>query len=91
MRKALLSLAGALGVAALLRALRRRPAPPVEAPAEPDPADALRATIAEASEQAQAPEREPTPDQQGTLEERRRRVHERAQEAIDAMQEPPGP
>jgi hypothetical protein len=86
MRRRLAWLAGALGVAALLRALRRRQAAAVpEAPPErPDPADELRSALAETRESEAAPAAEEPP----SLEQRRRRVHEQAQEAIDAMREP---
>ncbi len=96
MRKGLAWLAGALGVAALARLLRERrradaAAPPV-APAADDPAEELRAAIAEtqvadASEPVEGEQPAATPAT--SLDERRRRVHERAQEAIDAMSEPP--
>lgn len=79
MRKALVSLAGALGLVALLRALRRRSG---AAPAA-DPVDELRATIAETEAHEPEPAEEPSPD------ERRRRIHERAQEAIDSMRDVP--
>jgi len=87
MRRGLAWLAGALGLAALLRALKhRRQAPADASPApDPDPADELRAAIAETRDE-EAPGAAPPP---ASLEERRRAVHERAQEAIDAMREPP--
>jgi hypothetical protein len=89
MRKALVWLTGALGLAALYRALRRRQAPAraIVGPAT-DPADELRAAIADATaeeDEGGEPLREAPP----SLAERRRRVHERAQEAIDSMREPP--
>ncbi len=84
MRKGLAWLAGGLGLAALLRALTGRRRAPVPAPAPPDPAAELRAAVAESRPEEPAPDAEPT-----SLEERRRKVHERAQEAIDSMHEPP--
>lgn len=90
MRKALASLAGLLGLAALARALRRRP-PARPAPAAPDPADELRRRLeqARADEPAAAAQAKPGPPTEPvSLEERRARVHARAQEAIDLMREP---
>ena len=102
-RKLLLSLAGALGLVALRRALRRRreaPRPAVETPApaaepaaataEDDPAEALRRTIA-AARGGEEPAEADEPSPPASIEERRRRVHERAQEAIDAMRDEPPP
>jgi hypothetical protein len=92
MRRALTWIGGALGLAALARALRKRrrkPAPPAVAQPAADPAEELRAALDEtragdepAGDQADAGE-------PASLEERRRRVHERAQEALDAMRDPP--
>lgn len=85
MRKGLAWLAGGLGLAALLRELKGRRQAPAAPPAPPDPAAELRAALAESrTEEAPGPGGEPA-----SLEERRRRVHERAQEAIDSMHEPP--
>ena len=84
MRRGFAWLAGALGIAALLRALRRRRDEPVDVSPAPDPAEELRAAIAETRTEEPAEEAAPA-----SLEERRRAVHERAQEAIDAMREPP--
>jgi hypothetical protein len=88
--------AGVVGIAALARMLARRrvhhapagPAPPVD-----DHADALRRKLDESRATEAAPpsaeEPEPEPEApQESLEERRARVHAKAQEAIDAMQEP---
>jgi len=116
-RRALVWLGGALGLAALYRMLKRRGA--AKPPPGPDPAEELRRTLAETRAQEAvaverpaepevesepeaepkpsaeaeprvpaAPEAEPEPDP-ASIEERRRRIHERAQEAIDAMREPP--
>jgi hypothetical protein len=95
MRRGLAWLAGAIGIAALARALRQRgrsSAGPV--PATPDPADELRAALDEAdvAEQPAAAASAPDADaheEPPSLEERRRRVHEAAQEALDSMREPP--
>ena len=90
--------AGVVGVAALARMLaRRRPAPkPVAAPPADDHAEALRRKLDEtrASDAASAPtspaDVEDVEDEapRESLENRRARVHAKAQEAIDAMQEP---
>ncbi len=87
MKRALTSIAGLVGIAALGRWLsqRRHPAPtvpePVEAPAD-DPAEELRRKLASARQPE--PEAEPAAPEE-TLEERRARVHAKAREAIDAM------
>jgi hypothetical protein len=93
-RRALTWLAGAVGLAALARLLRRRAAgaaPPA------DPAEELRERLAEqrrqegpaADEEIVAPEPDPEPAGPAAdtvdLEERRARVHARAQEAIELM------
>jgi hypothetical protein len=89
--------AGLVGIAALARLLAARQArveaPAPRPPSAPDPADELRRKLAETREDPDAaggaaerpPEREP-------LEERRARVHAKAQEALaamDALEEPP--
>jgi hypothetical protein len=79
-------LAGVAGGMAAYRAFRRRPAP---RPAGPDPADELKAKLAEA--RAAADDREvfeagETPvDEAADPESRRRAVHEQARTAIDEM------
>ena len=92
--------AGVVGVAALARMLaRRRPAPkPVAAPPADDHAEALRRKLDEtrASDAASAPTSTAAPADvedkapRESLEDRRARVHAKAQEAIDAMKEPLG-
>jgi hypothetical protein len=92
-RRALTWLAGAVGLAAVARLLRRRAAgtTPVA-----DPAEELREKLAEqrrqgsdaGDEEIVAPEPEPEPAGPADtvdLEERRARVHARAQEAIELM------
>jgi hypothetical protein len=95
-RKALTWLAGAVGLAALLRHLSRRHAPattPTAAPpAESDPADELRRRLADQQvdeEPTVAEVAEAEADEAGSaaLEERRARVHTQAQAAIDSMRD----
>lgn len=93
MRKALASLAGLLGLAALVRALRGRPGAAVAPAAAEDPADALRrrlaASRAEEATPAEAPAEAPADERRAaSLEERRARVHAKAQEALELMREP---
>jgi hypothetical protein len=79
-------LAGALGIAALYRSRRRRPAAPA---AEPDPADALRAKLAEARAagdgRAEFEAGEQAVDEVPDVAARRRDVHDQARAAIDEM------
>ena len=96
MKRALASLAGLIGLAALGRwlAQRRRPsepvadtvAGPVSAPiaaeAADDPAEELRRKLADARDTE--PEAEPAAEPE-SLDDRRARVHAKAREAIDAM------
>jgi hypothetical protein len=86
MRKAWTWLAGAIGLAALARLWRRSshaPTPPLPPPA-PDPAEELRRKIAE-TRSATAPADPAEPEESLGLEERRARVHAKAQEAIEVM------
>ena len=86
--------AGVIGIAALARTLARRQArheraavaPPVD-----DRVEALRRKLDETRAAAPAPAVEVTqPDApKESLDERRARVHAKAQEAIEAMQEEP--
>ena len=89
--------AGVVGVAALARMLaRRRPAPkPVAPPPADDHAEALRrkrdeTPATDAASTAAPADVEDVEDEapRESLENRRARVHAKAQEAIDAMQEP---
>ena len=83
-------MAGLVGIAALGRWLSRRsaPAPVAEPERAADPAAELRQRLA-AQRGAETVEPEEAPDTTGeTLEERRARIHEKAQQAIDAMREP---
>ena len=97
MRKLIGWTAGIVGIAALARLLghrrpRHAPAPPAAAqPPVDDHAEALRRKL---DETRAAEEREPTaaPEPAApkeSLEERRARVHAKAQEAIEAMHEEP--
>jgi len=85
-RRFLAWLAGLAGGAAAYRAFRRRPAPPQ--PQESDPADELRAKLAEAraADDRAAFEAGETPvDEVADVAARRRAVHEQARSAIDEM------
>lgn len=94
MRRLLTGIAGGLGLAALLRALRRREA--TAPPSETDPAAELRAKLAQArdtpddrdafdaAEGVPVDEAVPAP-QPRSIEERRRAIHEKAEEAIGLM------
>ena len=91
-------LAGLVGIAALARVLARRrrshEGRSVAPPFGPDPADELRRKLDETREEtaaSEAPEQEPAAAEapSETLDERRSRVHAKAQEAIEAMQDPP--
>jgi hypothetical protein len=91
MGRALASLGGVLGLAWLWRRLRPQPAPP-----ERDPATELRERLEQARETADdrddfdAAEGQ-TLDEVGeprSLEERRRAIHEQAQQALGEMRDP---
>ena len=94
MKRGLAWIGGALGLAWLWRRLRR----PAEAPteAQPDPAEELRARLDEARATADdrdefdAAEGQPLDEvgQTPSLEERRRAVHEKAEQALDEMKKP---
>jgi hypothetical protein len=82
--------AGLVGIAALARLLaarrHRAEAPALPRSTSPDPAEELRRKLDE-SRDADAPAAEPTEssERNESLEERRARVHAKAQEALSAM------
>ncbi len=83
-------MAGLVSIAALARVLarrRRHEAAPVEPAVVGDPADELRQKLSETREAPAEAPAPPEPDE--TLDERRSRVHAKAQEAIEAMQDAP--
>jgi hypothetical protein len=82
-RRLLTWIAGAAGGLAAYRAVNRRKAAPEPVTAEVDPAQELRAKLAEARAEPE-PEAEAAP---GDLDARRRDVHEQARAAIDEMRE----
>jgi len=91
-RRGLTWLAGAVGLAALLRYLSQRHAyaPAMPAPAPPvdeDPADELRRRLADQYDSEGAGGEPDSPAEPADLEERRARVHAQAQEAIDSMRD----
>jgi hypothetical protein len=93
-------MAGLAGIAALARVLSTRRArvatrPPPTRPGEDDPAEVLRQKLSDSRGEhvpgtatvSTAPAADEPTD---TLDERRARIHAKAREAIDAMQNPPG-
>ena len=99
MKRSLAWFAGIVGIAALGRMLSRRKASgtPIEPAAPPtpaveeiavdpaaDPAEELRRKLA-AARQPEQPEPPAEPEAVETLDERRARVHAKAREAMDAM------
>jgi hypothetical protein len=91
MRRLLAGLGGALGLAALWRFLRREPEPQ-KAPV--DPAEELRIRLEQAREAADdrdefdASEGQPVDEVEAprSIEERRRAIHDKAQQALGEMQ-----
>jgi len=83
-RRLLTWVAGAAGGLAAYRAVNRRKAAPEPVTAEVDPAQELRARLAEARAE---PEPEPEAVDQDDPDARRRDVHEQARAAIDEMRE----
>jgi hypothetical protein len=93
MGRALAWLGGAFGLAALWRFLRR---PPAAQPARVDPAEELRARLEQAREATDdrddfdAAEGQPVDEveQPRSIEERRRAVHDKAQQTLGEMNRP---
>ena len=93
MRRILAWIAGGLGVAALVRVLRRRQTVPPETGPSPDPAAELREKLAQARDTAD--DRDEFDAAEGvavdevgrpsSLDERRRAVHEQAQQTLGQM------
>jgi hypothetical protein len=88
MRRGLLLVGGIAVGAALFEAARRKrarsTAPPTQSPAVGDPADELRQTLRTAREAEVATT---AAGLSPSLEERRARVHEKAQEALELMRD----
>jgi hypothetical protein len=81
-------LTGVAGGVAAARIFRRAPAPAPVVAHEPDPAEALRAKLAETkAAQPEAQPAEPSPDDDPDA--RRRAVHERGRAAVDEMRGDP--
>jgi hypothetical protein len=86
MRKRLTWLLVTLGIAALVRRLRRKAEPQPDTHETADPADELRRKLADSrSEEEDMPPPEPPED---TVEERRADVHQQGRAALDEMNEP---
>jgi len=88
MRRRLTWFLVSLGIAALVRRLKRRgqntaPTPPLS-PRESDPADELRQKIAESREEETI---DAPPTTEGTVEERRADVHDQGRSALGALRE----
>jgi hypothetical protein len=78
-----------LGVAEILRRLRRRGQPQEISPGrEDDPADELRRKLAESRTEEEAAVAEPPTSPDATVEERRANVHEEGRATLDEMREP---
>ena len=86
MRRRLTWLLVTLGIAALIRRLRRSAEPELDAHETADPADELRRKLADSrSEEEDTSPPEPPAD---TVEERRADVHQQGRAALDEMNEP---
>jgi hypothetical protein len=85
MRRLVDWLGGALSGIALYRLWKRWLAEPEPAALGADPAEKLRAKLAESREAEPAPSPPDEPERPESPEERRRRVHEEGRAAIDEM------
>lgn len=88
MRRLFTWLAGAAGGLAAYRAVARRKPAPEPVAADVDPAQELRAKLAQARtepERTPEPQPEPEPARPASPEDRRRDVHEQARSALDEM------
>jgi hypothetical protein len=88
MRKLLTWIVVTLGIAALIRRLKRREAKPEPAWTEPpagDPADELRQKLAESRSPDEAEE---APPPEATVEDRRSDVHDQGRATLDEMRPP---
>ncbi len=85
MRRRLTWLLVTLGIAALVRRLRRKPEPELETREAVDPADELRRKLADSrSEEEDVPTSEPP---EATVDDRRGDVHEQGRAALDEMRD----
>ena len=85
MRRRLTWLLVTLGIAALIRRLRRSTEPELETHETDDPADELRRKLAESrSDEEDAP---PPESPEDTVEERRADVHQEGRAALDEMRD----
>jgi hypothetical protein len=92
MRRLLTWIVVTLGIAAIIRRLRRRGRQDeitVSPDEEEDPAGELRRKLAETRSEEAAVEEPPTsPEATGTVEERRADVHEHGRSTLDEMRDP---
>ena len=83
MRRLLTWLLVTVGIAAVVRRLRRKPDElPAASAQEPDPADELRRKL---SASRAEPEAEPEPVAEETVDEQRAKVHEQGRSTLDEM------
>ena len=86
MRRRLTWLLVTLGIAALIRRLRRKPEPELATSQPDDPADELRRKLADSRTIMEDDEPPPAPPE-ATIEERRGDVHEQGRAALDEMRD----